>query len=74
MNVQKIVEELTQVCIQMRSHLNNLTEPKEKETLILEHVKRFENNGMEAPDFPKGTVWITRRESPAVFLTFPLCS
>lgn len=54
MNAQEVVEELTQVCIQMRSHLDDLTERKDKETLILKHIKRFENTGAEIQDFPKG--------------------
>lgn len=53
MNAPEVVEELTQVCIQMRSHLNDLTERKDKETLILKHIKRFENTGVEIQDFPK---------------------
>jgi len=53
MNAQEVVEELTQVCIQMRSHLDDLTERKDKETLILKHIKRFENTGVEIQDFPE---------------------
>lgn len=54
MNAQEVVEELTQICIQMRVHLDDLTERSEKETLILKHIKRYENSGAEAHDFPKG--------------------
>lgn len=54
MNAQEVVEELTQVCIQMRSHLDDFEERKDKETLILKHIKRFENAGAEIQDFPKG--------------------
>lgn len=54
MNAQEVVEELTQVCIQMRSHLDDFAERKDKEKLILKHVKRYENTGAEIQDFPKG--------------------
>jgi len=54
MNV--IVEELINACIQMRFQLNNLTNWKEKETLILKHIRQYENSGVEAYDFPKGIV------------------
>lgn len=54
MNAQEVVEELTQVCIQMRSHLDDFAEQKDKKTLILKHIKRFENTGAEIQDFPKG--------------------
>lgn len=57
MNAQEVVEELTQVCIQMRSHLDDLTERKDKETLILKHIKRFENTGVEIQDFPKSNLF-----------------
>lgn len=53
MDTQEVVEELMQVCIQMRFHLNDL-EQREKEILILKHIKRFENSGT-IDDFPKGT-------------------
>ena len=53
MNTQEVVEELTQVCIQMRFHLDDLQQ-REKEILILKHIRRFENSGT-AHDFPKGT-------------------
>lgn len=62
MNAQEVVEELTQVCIQMRSHLDDLTERKDKETLILKHIKRFENTGAEIQDFPKGLEWFNVSE------------
>lgn len=60
MNAQEVVEELTQVCIQMRFHLDDLTERREKETLVLKHIKRFENSGSETHDFPKGTGYLDR--------------
>ncbi|KAL6263841.1 hypothetical protein P5V15_003923 [Pogonomyrmex californicus] len=62
MNTQDIIEELTQICIQMRLHLDDLTEQKEKQTLILKHIKRFENSGTEALDFPKGLEWFNVSE------------
>ncbi|KYQ53970.1 NHL repeat-containing protein 2 [Trachymyrmex zeteki] len=55
MDTQEVVEELMQVCIQMRFHLNDL-EQREKEILILKHIKRFENSGT-IDDFPKDLEW-----------------
>ncbi|XP_018341398.1 PREDICTED: NHL repeat-containing protein 2 isoform X1 [Trachymyrmex septentrionalis] len=60
MNTQEVVEELTQVCIQMRFHLDDL-EQREKEILILKHIRRFENSGA-ARDFPKGLEWFNVSE------------
>lgn len=62
MNTQEIVEELTEICIQMRNHLDDSTERREKEMLILKHIKRFENGGTEAHDFPKGLEWFNVSE------------
>ncbi|KAL0134677.1 hypothetical protein PUN28_001457 [Cardiocondyla obscurior] len=62
MNAQEVVEELTQVCIQMRFHLNDLTERREKETLVLKHIKRFENSGAQPHDFSKGLEWFNVSE------------
>lgn len=73
MNAQEIVEELTQVCIQMRLHLDDLTERGEKETLILKHIKRFENSGAKIHDFSKGTDSLDRKRVPCIFLYVPLC-
>lgn len=74
MNAQEIVEELTQVCIQMRFHLNDLTERREKETLILKHIKRFENSGAKIRDFSKGTDSPDlQKRVPCALLSVPLC-
>lgn len=54
MNMQELVEELTQICIQMRPRLNHCIEQKDKETLILRHIKEFENNGKKIHDFQRG--------------------
>ncbi|KAL6423694.1 hypothetical protein ACFW04_010296 [Cataglyphis niger] len=56
MNAQEVVEELTQVCILMRSQLDDLNK-KDKEALILNHIKRYENSGVEIQDFAKGLEW-----------------
>lgn len=58
MNAQEVVEELTQVCIQMRSQLDDLTKQKDKEALILNHIKRYENSGVEIQDFAKGLLFV----------------
>ncbi|XP_072766908.1 NHL repeat-containing protein 2 [Anoplolepis gracilipes] len=62
MNAQDVIEELTQVCIQMRSHLDDFVERKDKEKLILKHINRFEKTGAEIQDFPKGLEWFNVSE------------
>lgn len=57
MNTQEIVQELTQTCIQMRSMITNkFSEQKDKEAVILKHIKRFENIGTTICDFKKGNI------------------
>jgi len=70
MNV--IVEELINACIQMRFQLNNLTNWEEKKTLILKHIRQYENSGVEAYDFPKGTV-LKKKLHERVFLYVSFC-
>lgn len=62
MNALEVVEELTQVCIQMRSHLDDFAEQKDKEKLILNHITRYENREVEIWDFPKGLEWFNVSE------------
>ncbi|XP_014482283.1 PREDICTED: NHL repeat-containing protein 2 [Dinoponera quadriceps] len=57
MDTQETIEELTQICMKMRSHLNKFSEQKDKEAVILKHIKRFENNGADIPEFQKGLEW-----------------
>jgi len=57
MDTEKIIEELTQVCIEMRSRLNKC-EQKDKEALIIKHIKQFENVGAKIHDFPKGNFYL----------------
>lgn len=54
MNTQEVIEELTQICMKMRSHLNKFSEQKDKEAVILKHIKQFDNNEASIPEFQKG--------------------
>jgi len=54
MNTKNIIEELTQICIEMRSLLDKCAEEKDKEALIIKHIKQFENDKAKVHDFPEG--------------------
>lgn len=54
MDTQETIEELTQICVKMRSHLKKFSEQKDKEAVILKHIKRFEDNATSIPEFQKG--------------------
>lgn len=58
MNTEEMIEELTQVCIEMRSHLEKCVEQKDKEALVINHIKQFENVGAKVHDFQKGKVYL----------------
>lgn len=54
MNVQDTVEELTQVCIEIRENLESLVDKKERKNLILNHIEEFTKRGSRITDFQKG--------------------
>lgn len=58
MNMQETVEELTQICIQMRGHLNKFSAQADKEAVVLKHIKRFEDTGTKVYDFPQGKLFV----------------
>ncbi|EZA57063.1 hypothetical protein DMN91_007077 [Ooceraea biroi] len=62
MNTEEVIEELIQIGIKMRSHLNECAEQRDKEALIIKHIKRFENVGAKVHDFQKGLEWFNVSE------------
>ncbi|EFN81636.1 NHL repeat-containing protein 2 [Harpegnathos saltator] len=62
MDTQELIEELTQICMKMRSHLSKFSEQKDKKAVVLKHIKRFEKNEAHIPEFPKGSEWFNVSE------------
>lgn len=55
MSTQEVLEELTQTCIQLRDHLiSDQFSERDKEAIIIKHIKQFENVGGTICDFEKG--------------------
>ena len=54
MSVQDTIEELTEVCMNLRRSLEAIDDQKEKERTVLKHLKEFEETGIQVNDFQKG--------------------
>jgi len=72
MDTEKIIEELTQICIEMRSRLNKYTERKDKEALIIKHIKQFENVEAKIHDFPKGNFYLNNHIKYSYIYTYKI--
>lgn len=53
MSVQDSIEELTEICMNLR-HTIRSVDQKEKETIVLKHIKEFADTGIRICDFQKG--------------------
>lgn len=62
MEVRNTVEELTQICMEIRCNLQSKLSQKEKEKLILGHIKTFANRKHRINDFQKGLEWFNVSE------------
>jgi len=56
MSVKSIIEDLTQICIELRRVVSAARDEKEKEEIVLKHVKAYADTGLQVSDFAKGTV------------------
>lgn len=56
MSVQGTIEELTEVCINLRRSVESVDDEKEKEMIVLKHIKEFTNTGLQINDFQKGSL------------------
>lgn len=54
MNVQSVVEDLTQTCVVLRTVLRSSKDEKEKEEIVLKHIKAYADSGVQVNDFAKG--------------------
>lgn len=54
MNVQSTVEDLTQICIELRRVVNAAKNDDEKEKIVLKHIKTYADTGIRVSDFAKG--------------------
>ncbi|CAK9824867.1 NHL repeat-containing protein 2 [Anthophora retusa] len=66
MNVRDIVEELTQIGIEIRRSLDSSVDRKEQEELILEHIKLFSNKESRIADFQTGLEWFNVAEELSI--------
>lgn len=55
MSVPSTVEDLTQICIELRRVVNSAKDEAEKEKIVLKHVKTYAETGLKVNDFAKGT-------------------
>ena len=54
MSVQETIEELKEVCIDLRRSVESVDDPKGKEKIVLKHIKEFSDTGLQVNDFQKG--------------------
>ncbi|XP_043290047.1 NHL repeat-containing protein 2 [Venturia canescens] len=57
MSVQETVEDLTQECIQLRRNLLAISDRKEREKIVLNHIKERARADIRVSDFQKGLEW-----------------
>lgn len=53
MSVQDTIEELTEICIDLRHNIGSVDQ-KEKERIVLKHINKFADTGIRICDFQKG--------------------
>lgn len=56
-SMNESVQDLSHVCIETHKRLKTLSEQKDKETLIINHIKQFDTTEAQIKDFPKGSYW-----------------
>ncbi|XP_034937699.1 NHL repeat-containing protein 2 [Chelonus insularis] len=66
MSVQDKVEILTQECLQLRRELDATRDSKEKEKLVLKHIKEWANAENCVNDFQKGLEWFNVSEELSI--------
>jgi hypothetical protein len=54
MSIQNVVEDLTQICIELRSVVESTEDESEKERIVLKHIKAYAESGLRINDFAKG--------------------
>lgn len=54
MSVQESIETLTQECIKLRKILNSTSDQKDKEKVVLKHIKEWAESDVSVNDFQKG--------------------
>lgn len=64
MSVQDTIEELTEICMNLRHNIRSVDQ-KEKENIVLKHIKEFADTGLRICDFQKGKL------SKFIFFTLP---
>ncbi|CAL7938085.1 unnamed protein product [Xylocopa violacea] len=68
MDMRDMVEELTEIGIEIRRRLElSLNDKREKEELVLAHIKAFLNKGLRIADFQTGLEWFNVKEALSVY-------
>ncbi|XP_046421281.1 NHL repeat-containing protein 2 isoform X2 [Neodiprion fabricii] len=75
MNVREVIEDLTQVSIEVRQEVTSVTNPREKEKIALRHIKKYAAKDACANEFQKGLEWfnVSRSISMRQDLTGKIC-
>ncbi|XP_011498038.1 PREDICTED: NHL repeat-containing protein 2 [Ceratosolen solmsi marchali] len=67
MSVQSTVEDLTQICIELRSVVESTEDESEKEQIVLKHIKAYAESGLRVNDFERGLEWFNVLESLSLY-------
>ncbi|XP_043467526.1 NHL repeat-containing protein 2 [Leptopilina heterotoma] len=65
MSVQDTIEDLTEICMNLRHNIKSLDQ-KEKENIVLKHIKEFADTDIRICDFQKGLEWCNVSEELSV--------
>uniref|UniRef100_A0ABD2W380 Thioredoxin domain-containing protein n=1 Tax=Trichogramma kaykai TaxID=54128 RepID=A0ABD2W380_9HYME len=57
MSVQSTIDDLTQVCIDLRQSVKKASSQEQKEAIALKHIKTYAGTGLKINDFAKGLEW-----------------
>ncbi|XP_058804841.1 NHL repeat-containing protein 2 [Phymastichus coffea] len=67
MSVQSTVEDLTQICIELKRVVDAAKDDDEKEKIVLKHIKSYADTGLRVSDFAKGLEWFNVSESLFIY-------
>ncbi|XP_014203880.1 NHL repeat-containing protein 2 [Copidosoma floridanum] len=66
-STMSIVEDLTQICIELRRVVSAAKDDQEKEDIVLKHVRAYADTGIQVNDFAKGLEWFNVSESLSIY-------
>ena len=56
MSIPSTIDDLTEVCMELRRVVKAKTDEKDKEAAVLKHIKTYADTGLKINDFAKGIV------------------